>query len=106
MFKAKIDVYTTLLLHVVWHSTTFTFSACIWSVLGITMKIYWFQLIDVFGSLLERPLIKQDFQPNYPKVVTMMDQELAIAKTIYDDHMRVRKESGNMPLHKNMAKVK
>lgn len=64
-----------------------------------------FKLIDVFGSLLERPLIKQDFQPNYPKVVEMMDQELTTAKAIYDEHMRIRKETGKMPLHKNMAKI-
>jgi dynein heavy chain len=63
------------------------------------------QLIDVFGSLLERPLIKQDFQPNYPKVVEMMDAELSTVKVIYDEHMAIRRDQGKMPLHKNMAKV-
>lgn len=66
---------------------------------------YLLQLIDVFGSLLERPLIKQDFNSNYPKVITMMDQELNTTKSIYDEHIELKKLNGKMPLHKNMSKV-
>ena len=61
--------------------------------------------MDVFGSLLERPLIKQDFNPNYPRIIVMMDEELNTVKGIYDDHMRLKRDTGSMPLHKNMAKV-
>ena len=64
-----------------------------------------FKLVDIFGSLLERPLIKEDFDPNYPLMVSMMDDELNQAKQIYDKHMAVKEETGKMPIHKNMAKV-
>ena len=64
-----------------------------------------FKLIDIFGSLLERPLIKEDFDPNYPLMVTMMDDLLNEAKQIFDKHMAVKEETGKIPIHKNMAKV-
>ena len=64
-----------------------------------------FKLVDIFGSLLERPLIKEDFDPNYPLMVSMMDDELNQAKQIYDKHMAIKEETGKMPIHKNMAKV-
>ena len=64
-----------------------------------------FKLVDIFGSLLERPLIKEDFDPNYPLMVSMMDDELNQAKQIYDKHMSIKEETGKMPIHKNMAKV-
>jgi len=64
-----------------------------------------FKLLNIFGSLLERPLIKQDFNANYPKVVSMMDDSIAEVKTIYDDYIAIKKEKGSIPLHKNMAKV-
>ena len=63
------------------------------------------QLIDIFGSLLERPLLKQDFDPNYPKIVAMMDAELGVAKRIYDEQMAARQKDGKMTIHKNMAKT-
>ncbi len=64
-----------------------------------------FQLIDIFGNLLDRPLLKQDFDRNYPILVSLMDKDLEEAKDIYDQHMAIRTETGKMPIHKNMAKV-
>ena len=64
-----------------------------------------FQLIDIFGSLLDRPLIKQDFDHNYPQLVVSMEEELVSAKEIYDQHMALKNETGKMPIHKNMARV-
>ena len=64
-----------------------------------------FKLLDIFGSLLERPLIKEDFDANYPKIVTMMEQELNVAKQIYDENMTCKNETGKVVTHKNMAKV-
>lgn len=54
---------------------------------------------------MERPLLKQDFDANYPQIVTMMEQELNIAKQIYDDNIAHKKETGKVQAHKNMAKV-
>ena len=64
-----------------------------------------FQLIDIFGSLLERPLIKADFDQNYPKLVAAMNDMLCDAKEIYDHHMAIKNEQGKMPIHKNLSKV-
>ena len=63
------------------------------------------QLCDIFGSLLERPLIKQDFDPNFPKLITMMDEELNVVKKLYDKQMMLRKATGRIELHKNMPLV-
>ena len=64
-----------------------------------------FRLLDIFGSLLERPLIKDDFDPNYPKIVAMMEHELNVAKQIYDSNMQHKSDHGRVMTHKNMAKV-
>ena len=63
------------------------------------------QLIDVMGSLLERPLIKKDFEDKYPEVVRMLDELLDEAKAMYDAQVAFKKAQGWAPVHKNMAKV-
>ena len=55
--------------------------------------------------MLERPVIKQEFEPNYAKIVEMMYAELQQAKEIYDAHTAIRTKTGKMQLHKNMPKV-
>ena len=50
-------------------------------------------------------MLKVDFDKNYPRIVTMMEEELNNAKSIYDKHIAVKNETGKMPIHKNMAKV-
>lgn len=57
------------------------------------------------GSLLERELIKKDFEAKYPILVQMMNQELDVAKEIYDNQMGVKQEKGKIPIHKNMPSV-
>lgn len=63
------------------------------------------QMLDILGSLLERELIKKDFDEKYPLIVKMMDKELDTAKLIYDNQMAAKKEAGKASLHKNMPKV-
>ena len=53
------------------------------------LNMYTFQLMDIFGSLLDRPMIKEDFDRNYPRLVTLMDEEILCVKDIYDEHMKV-----------------
>ena len=48
-----------------------------------------YQLIDIYGSLLDRPLIKQDFDENYPEVVRRMDEDILDCKVLYDKAMEV-----------------
>ena len=57
------------------------------------------------GSLLERPMIKKDFEPKYPIIVQMMDDLLGEVKEMYDKQMEEKKETGWAPVHKNMPKV-
>ena len=57
------------------------------------------------GTLLERELIKKDFEAKYPILVQMMNQELDTAKAIYDTQMAVKQDKGKIPIHKNMPSV-
>ena len=41
-------------------------------------------MCNIFSSLLERPLIKRDFNANFPKLIVMMEEELGMVKKIYD----------------------
>ena len=63
------------------------------------------QLVDIFLTLLERPLIKEDFDKNYPRLITMMEEELAASKDIYDFNIKIYNEKGKMAIHKNMPKI-
>lgn len=63
------------------------------------------QLLDILGTLLERDLIKKDFDDKYPNVVVMMHKELDKAKQIYDEQMELKANTGKLDLHKNMPKV-
>ena len=45
------------------------------------------QLIEMVGSLLERPVIHQDFRHNYPLLVSMFSEELDQAKIIFDTQL-------------------
>ena len=64
-----------------------------------------FQLLDIMGTLLERELIKKDFQVKYPILVQMMNKEMDMAKAIYDNQMQIKHEKGKTPIHKNMPAV-
>ena len=57
------------------------------------------------GTLLDRPLIKTDFELKYPILVDMMNKEMDVAKEIYDHQMELRQKSGKIPIHKNMPQV-
>ena len=57
------------------------------------------------GSLLERELIKKDFEEKYPILVQMMNKELDVAKEIYDKQIQIKHEKGKIPIHKNMPSV-
>lgn len=64
-----------------------------------------FKLLDIMGTLLDRPLIKKDFEGKYPVLVEMMNKEMDIAKEIYDNQMQTKQERGKIPIHKNMPNV-
>ena len=53
------------------------------------------------GTLLDRELVKADFDNRYPLVVDMMHEELDSVKKLYDEQMAL-KQKGKLALHKNM----
>ncbi|XP_041078235.1 dynein heavy chain 9, axonemal-like [Polyodon spathula] len=64
-----------------------------------------FKLLDMFGSLLERPLIAADAHNKYPRLVSMFDKELDGCKILYNQHVQKEVELGYTPVNKNMPSV-
>ncbi|XP_029978186.1 dynein axonemal heavy chain 9 [Sphaeramia orbicularis] len=64
-----------------------------------------FKVVDMFGSLLERPLVAADALDRYPLLVSMFDKELDDCKFLYDKHIQAAEELGSTPVNKNMPPV-
>ena len=64
-----------------------------------------FKLLQIFGSLIQRPLISQELNERMPILVTMIDQEMDEANMIYEKQMK-RIEEGLAPyVDKNMPQM-
>ncbi|XP_041937573.1 dynein heavy chain 11, axonemal [Alosa sapidissima] len=63
-----------------------------------------FKLLQMFGSLLERPRIHQLFAPNYSLLLGMFQEEMTSCQRILEKQ-RERLHSGNAVLSKNMPVV-
>ncbi|NXN96056.1 DYH9 protein, partial [Rhinopomastus cyanomelas] len=61
-----------------------------------------FKLLDMFGSLLERPVIAADAAAKYPVLIGMFSSALDHARLIYCRHIQAELELGSPPVHKNM----
>eukprot|EP00064_Thunnus_orientalis_P003474 superscaffoldBa00000283_g3483 len=64
-----------------------------------------FKVLDMFGSLLERPLVAEDALDRYPLLVSMFDRELDCCKRLYNKHIQIAEELGFTPVNKNMPTV-
>ncbi|CAM4557085.1 unnamed protein product [Lepidochelys kempii] len=64
-----------------------------------------FKLLDIFGSLLERPVIAASASDKYPRLITMFDGDLDDAKLIYLRHIQEEMELGYPSVHRNMSLV-
>ncbi|XP_007433956.1 dynein heavy chain 9, axonemal, partial [Python bivittatus] len=64
-----------------------------------------FKLIDIFGSLLERPMIAVDAYDKYNFLIKMFERDLDDAKLIYLKRIEEETEIGYSPVHKNMPLV-
>ncbi|KAM6240342.1 dynein axonemal heavy chain 9 isoform 3-T3 [Spheniscus humboldti] len=64
-----------------------------------------FKLLDMFGSLLERPVIAADAADKYSALISMFNSSLDHARLIYSRHIRAELELGSPPVHKNMPPV-
>lgn len=64
-----------------------------------------FKLIDIFGSLLDRPMINEDFEDKYPILFKSVETELDRVKVIFDEQIELetknlhqRTAGKNMPI--------
>ncbi|XP_060774018.1 dynein axonemal heavy chain 11 [Neoarius graeffei] len=63
-----------------------------------------FKLLQIFGTLLERPRVHQLFAPNYSLLLAMFQEEVNLCQHILDTH-RERLQNGSPSLAKNMPPV-
>ncbi|XP_068439704.1 dynein axonemal heavy chain 9 isoform X3 [Clinocottus analis] len=64
-----------------------------------------FKVLDMFGGLLERPLVATDALERYPLLVSMFEKELDCCKGLYNTHIHTAEELGWTPVSKNMPAV-
>ncbi|XP_056152723.1 LOW QUALITY PROTEIN: dynein heavy chain 9, axonemal [Lampris incognitus] len=64
-----------------------------------------FKVLDMFGSLLERPLVAADAQARYPLLVSMFDMELDGCKLLFNRHKQTAEELGYSQVDKNMPAI-
>ncbi|XP_052612854.1 LOW QUALITY PROTEIN: dynein axonemal heavy chain 9 [Peromyscus californicus insignis] len=61
-----------------------------------------FKLLDIAGTLLERPLVARDMSHKYLALIRMFSRDLDAVRLIYSHHIQEEAEHGFSPVHKNM----
>ncbi|XP_054276549.1 dynein beta chain, ciliary [Macrosteles quadrilineatus] len=64
-----------------------------------------FKLIEIVGSVLERPLIKDEFTGKYQLIVNMLEHEMSTSEELFNEQMEEFMTTGRMPVAKNMPPV-
>nr|CAD7455111.1 unnamed protein product [Timema tahoe] len=64
-----------------------------------------FKLIEIVGSVLDRPLIKDEFTGKYKYIVEMLEVELASTQNLYTKQITTLEKYGWMPVDKNLPTV-
>ncbi|XP_033840356.1 dynein heavy chain 9, axonemal isoform X2 [Periophthalmus magnuspinnatus] len=64
-----------------------------------------FKVLDMFGSLLDHPLVAADAVDRYPTLVSMFDQELDRIRFIYLKCLQAANQLAWCPMNKNMPPV-
>lgn len=59
--------------------------------------VWYLQVLDMFGSLLERPLVATYALTQYPRLVAMFEKELDCCRLIYDGHLQTSQKLGESP---------
>lgn len=54
------------------------------------------QVLDMFGSLLERPLVATVTVDRYPHLVSVFDKELDCCKLLYNKHIQTAEKLGEI----------
>lgn len=64
-----------------------------------------FKLINILGSVLDRPKIKLAFTDNYANLLHMVDEELSACEKIYDGQMRHLRDHGTLQTDQKFSYV-
>ncbi|KAK5876299.1 hypothetical protein CesoFtcFv8_025666 [Champsocephalus esox] len=64
-----------------------------------------FKVLDMFGGLLERPLVATDALDRFPLLVSMFDKELDCCTRLYKKHIKPAEEQGWTPVNRNRPAV-
>ena len=51
---------------------------------GVNLCFLSFQLIEIVGSVLDRPLIREDFTGKYDTILGMLDEEMITVKVCHN----------------------
>lgn len=64
-----------------------------------------FKLINILGSVLDRPKIKEAFTDNYTNLLKMLDEEIACCEKIYEIQMKHLANGGNLVIDRRFPKL-
>ncbi|XP_057668614.1 dynein beta chain, ciliary [Diorhabda carinulata] len=64
-----------------------------------------FKLINIAGSVLDRPIIKKEFTNQYEKIVDMLEEEIRAVEAIFDEQMELKQRTGYFSIDKYMPPV-
>ncbi|XP_045020772.1 dynein axonemal heavy chain 9 isoform X1 [Bubalus bubalis] len=64
-----------------------------------------FKLLDMAGSLLERPVVARDASERYLVLIHMFSEDLDAVRLIHSQHVQEEAEHGFSSVHKNMPTV-
>jgi len=64
-----------------------------------------FKLVSILGSMLERPIIHENFVRNYYRLTLAVEGEIDACHEIYERQMAYKKEHGTIELHRNQPPI-
>ncbi|XP_022915026.2 dynein beta chain, ciliary isoform X1 [Onthophagus taurus] len=64
-----------------------------------------YKLINIAGSVLDRPLIKEEFTSKYNKIVEMLEEEIKTAEFLFREQLKHKRKHGEFVVDKYMPPV-
>ena len=96
--------------HARFNNVTILFQSCFVSLVTLlTVRVFiihnLLQLLDCFGSLMDRPRIHADFEHKYPVLLSMFEDDLDTAKIIFDQQQTYESNEETLPINKNKPPI-
>ena len=63
------------------------------------------KLITILGTLLERNVIKNDFDSKYAYIVELLEEEMDNTKKLYDIQKNIKDSTEHLDVHRNMPEI-